>query len=227
MRLAERQLGASALFVTGGDGVVSEPLRRRVVLADGLPRRCERRRARSAAQDVEALAPGGLQLLALFFQRAAERREVGLLSLAEHALAAIRVVQLQNTGLMPGARGAQIGRVRRVAFDLDRTSVVARGHEPDRESADLHRGRVSPRHARSHAFRTLGEIDHLVFLPAATGESGQREGSAHHLDEATASRRARLLLEGEAELTLHRLDELGIVLELGETPPVLGLVVHL
>ena len=79
-----------------------------------------------------------------------------LLDLLEEALRARRIVEIENGSLREGVGRAAAGRMQRVAFDLNRTSIDRADHERQRAGPPRHGGRVVKRFARNrpfHAFR--------------------------------------------------------------------------
>jgi hypothetical protein len=182
-------------------------------------------RAGNAREHVEARAAAGLRFVEVLLHEFDKRGPLRLLAALRHALAAIGIVQLEERGLLPHAGRAETSRMLRVAFELDRSPVVATRDEPHDVPGDIHARRVEARFARHEAVGSLREVDHLVFLPATSaGQAGEREGRAHHLQEATTLGSSRLLIERHSPLALDRLGELRIVLQLREAPPVLWLL---
>ncbi len=148
----------------------------------------------------------------------------GLLhALTGHRLTrSVGVVQVQNRGLTVSGRGAETSRMIGIAFDLGRTTVVARDQLADRDAVDLHDRGVGVGDSRSRSFGTLGVGKDVLLGPAAASghaQAGQRHRGAHHLHEV-ATILLHELRSARGELAMQKGLELRSVREFIEAAPI-------
>src|SRR5262249_51827934 len=140
---------------------------------------------------------------------------------ARDHLRAIGVVEPEHRSLRGHIRGAEAGRVQRVALDLRRASLVALDDEAEAEAAQRHRGREVERSPEDDGFGLLHiRDDVLLGLLRARAEARDRQRRAHQVQELAASGPG-LADTGRLawELILEELEKLLASRQLLETPP--------
>ncbi len=140
--------------------------------------------------------------------------------LVEDLARTVRVVELVDLLLDPGARRAEGRRVQLVALDLGGPPLVAFDHEPQAVDAEGHRRRVPKRDAGNDLLRCVHVRDDVLDRPAAGGETGERQRGAYQLQHRAASDAVGSISRSLRKLSLEPLPELGGALELAEAPPV-------
>jgi hypothetical protein len=158
----------------------------------------DQRRALRMQQEPEprhALAPGELA-----HQRVQPRRRATV----ERRPRAVWIVEIEERGLVEGARAAEARRMLGVALDLDRPRLERRYEQAGREPVEDHRGRVGERHPGRHLGWLLdARHDPFGWRLHATGqlaEPGQRRARREQLDHRAAIQIAERLVLTRREL---------------------------
>ncbi len=192
-----------------------------------------RRRGDGAGEDPHALAAERLERAQPGSHLAHEGAPRPDPAVVDDRLGALRIVEGEDRGLVEDVRGAEAGRVIRVALDLRRPSHVALGEDAARVAAAGERRGEEERPAGDDVLRLLhvGD-DRLGRLLGAAGQTRERERRAQELEEAAAGDTVapfdginQLLgrLRGEArKLAMQEILELGRPGELVEAAPELG-----
>jgi len=106
-----------------------------------------------------------------------------------HSLAPVRIVEFEDRGLGEGVGSPEALRVLGIAFDLDRTSVERRDHQPGRHAGQL-AGRGKALGLAGQAVGRLGgEGQKLVSLPATACRPRQRQRRPHQLQPSPTGER--------------------------------------
>ena len=152
-----------------------------------------------------------------------KRIPVRLLVIVQYVLAAIRIVHIQHAGLGKNVGPTAADRMFRVAFNLDRATVIARNQKSVRYATKFHRTGIELGNTGQDAGRTVCEGGDLLLRPPTTAgkpHAGQGHRSAHDLEEVSAISTVEKLRSSGGKFAMHELPELGGVCKLIKTAPV-------
>jgi len=145
----------------------------------------------------------------------------------EQALAAVRVIELEDVRLGSGRQCAETVRVQRIALILDRPSIDGRHQQTERRATDFHGRCVPLGHAGSPTIRSAGKGNDLLLRPATRGQSGESDGRPHDFEELTTGGWWQPIPLVIRELASYSLLEFRSLRELVEASPVLLAILRL
>ena len=225
----DNHIGIGQVVLRGHAALKRRPGNRRIVLRKlrlrprglrRLPVPRQRRRSNGRAQEIDTSAIFALDKL--FPQSLRKLGPLAILAAIQDMLRAIRIVQVKQRPLRKRIRRSVVIRVLGIAIHLDGTELIA-----------LHQQRHRTRHkrvcrskihrlAKNQVFRRLDVgINRLVGLLGATGQSCQRQRSAHQLHESAPRNRIDPLLRRAWKLLLHSRLKLRCIGQFVHRPPVL------
>ena len=203
------------------DWVPLQPLGIGIALLRCLPLRRQGGRGDGVAQDVEPGAAAGLLVRQHGAEDGKESGKLPHFAAADHPLRAVGVVEAEKRTLGQRIGRTAVNRVIRIAVYFDRPVGVALDQQRHRAGIEGHGGRKVHRAAQHQVFRLLHVgIDGLVRLLGTSGEPGESQRSAHHLEKAAARYGVEPLRSLVGKLPLHHIPKRGGIGQLVDAAPV-------
>ncbi len=144
-------------------------------------------RSGRAVEEAKLLAAGLLPLGQALLDLGEEALPAGVLPVALHDLAALRIVDPVSEGLFEGAGGAEARRVVGIPFDLDRATLTGGDEQTHAEAVERHAGGVVLRDAGAEiGGLTRVRQDALGRVARAARGDAARGGQAEQLQEIAA-----------------------------------------
>ena len=183
-------------------------------------------RPRQHAQGFPLLRPLGIENRSNGLRERIPRGRFGRLALPHlHAHGPIRVVHLQDQRLRQRVGRTETGRMFRIAFRLDRPTVVTGDHQRLGDAPQLPTGGELLRHTGNPTGWSLHERRNDLPFPA-TRQPAQGQRRAHQLQPATTRNPFRELRGRFRKLTRQHRLEVWARLQLVQTSPVRRLLGH-